>query len=348
MTVSAYYTKLRGIWDEIQSVSPSPLCTCNLCTCNLGKSLNDMRDKEKLYDFLIGLNEEYSSIRSQILSISPLPSLVTAFHMVNQDEQQKKIGTNRVTNMESSAFQTFGKKQQGKGNNWVSNKRDERDNRGNEECAYYKKSGHIMEGCFDIIVYPDWWTKKAKNQSTKSRFQSKAANVTGQLQGITKEDYEFLLKLIQSSKAKESIPNANMTSIIDTLNSWIIDSGASDHITNREEWLDNVISHKTIGPVIIPNGNSVPVERIGNVKLTDGISLKRVLNVPEFKCNLLTVGKLSNDLNCSLMFFLKKCFIQDLRSRNLIGMGELRDGLYYLKPFKSMKKAMSTWIKKSF
>ncbi|XP_071695530.1 uncharacterized protein [Rutidosis leptorrhynchoides] len=108
MTVSAYYTKLRGIWDEIQSVSPSPLCTCNSCTCNLGKSLNDMRDKEKLYDFLMGLNEEYSNIRSQILSTSPLPSLATAFHMVNQDEQQKKIGTNRVTNIESSAFQAYG------------------------------------------------------------------------------------------------------------------------------------------------------------------------------------------------------------------------------------------------
>ncbi|XP_071685594.1 uncharacterized protein [Rutidosis leptorrhynchoides] len=33
-TISAYYTKLRGIWDEIQSVNPIPMCKCNGCTCD--------------------------------------------------------------------------------------------------------------------------------------------------------------------------------------------------------------------------------------------------------------------------------------------------------------------------
>ncbi|XP_071713418.1 uncharacterized protein [Rutidosis leptorrhynchoides] len=204
MTVSAYYTKLRGIWDEIQSVSPSPLCTCNLCTCNLGKSLNDMRDKEKLYDFLMGLNEEYSSIRSRILSNSPLPSLVAAFHMVNQDEQQKKIGTNRVTNMESSAFQAFGKKQQGRGNNWVSNKRDERENRGSEECTYCQKTGHTVDGCFELIGYPDWWSKKAagsKNQTNRFKDQPKAVAVHNDKQAanLSREDVEQLLQLLKAT-----------------------------------------------------------------------------------------------------------------------------------------------------
>lgn len=32
MSTSTYYTKLRGLWDEIQIVSPSPWCTCTGCT----------------------------------------------------------------------------------------------------------------------------------------------------------------------------------------------------------------------------------------------------------------------------------------------------------------------------
>ncbi|XP_071714021.1 uncharacterized protein [Rutidosis leptorrhynchoides] len=198
MTVSAYYTKLRGIWDEIQSVSPSPSCTCNRCTCNVGKSLTDMRDKEKLYDFLMGLNEEYSGIRSQILSISPLPSLVAAFHMVN---------------VESSAFQVSGKKQQGK--SWATNRRDDRSN---EECAYCKKPGHTMEGCFELIGYPDWWTKKAKgskNQTNRFKDQHKTAAVHDHKHtaNLSREDIEHLLQLIKESKAKDTKPIANTTGL---------------------------------------------------------------------------------------------------------------------------------------
>ncbi|XP_071695884.1 uncharacterized protein [Rutidosis leptorrhynchoides] len=187
MTVSAYYTKLRGIWDEIQSVSPSPLCTCNLCTCNLGKSLNDMRDKEKLNDFLMGLNEEYSSIRSQILSTNPLPSLVAAFHMVSQDEQQRIIGNLRSINNDATAFQTSGRNNhtQSRSNSQAWNRRDNRDK--SEMCIYYQKVGHTKDGCFEIIGYPDWWSKKAassKSQTNRFKNQPRDAAVNDDKQAV--------------------------------------------------------------------------------------------------------------------------------------------------------------------
>lgn len=49
MSISAYYTKLQGVWDEIQSVSPAPWCTCNKCDCNIGKKLNEAKENERLY-----------------------------------------------------------------------------------------------------------------------------------------------------------------------------------------------------------------------------------------------------------------------------------------------------------
>ncbi|XP_023747472.1 uncharacterized protein LOC111895627 [Lactuca sativa] len=92
MTVSGYYTKLRGIWDEVQSINPLPACTCQGCKCEITKEIARSREKERLYDFLMGLNEEFGALRTRILSTDPLPTLNNAYHLLSQDEQQKKIG----------------------------------------------------------------------------------------------------------------------------------------------------------------------------------------------------------------------------------------------------------------
>ncbi|KAJ0920332.1 putative retrotransposon gag domain, retrotransposon Copia-like protein [Helianthus annuus] len=68
-SVSAYYTRLRALWDEIEYVFPLPICSCNKCTCDIGKKLRELKDKERLYEFLLGLDSEFSTIRTQILAM---------------------------------------------------------------------------------------------------------------------------------------------------------------------------------------------------------------------------------------------------------------------------------------
>ncbi|GJU47119.1 hypothetical protein Tco_1204385 [Tanacetum coccineum] len=48
VTVSAYFTKLRRIWDEINTVLLTPRCTCNGCKCEVGKKLVELKEKERL------------------------------------------------------------------------------------------------------------------------------------------------------------------------------------------------------------------------------------------------------------------------------------------------------------
>ncbi|XP_076886041.1 uncharacterized protein LOC143535762 [Bidens hawaiensis] len=84
--VSAYYTRLRVIWDEIRSVFSMPKCSCGGCKCGISKSIGELRDKEKLYELLLGLDSDYSTIRTQILSMKLVPSLREAFRFVSEDE----------------------------------------------------------------------------------------------------------------------------------------------------------------------------------------------------------------------------------------------------------------------
>ncbi|KAL7604497.1 uncharacterized protein LOC111878599 [Lactuca sativa] len=65
MSISAYYTKLRSVWDEIQSISPTHSCVCKGCKCDVNKEFMKLREKERLYDFLMGINDEYNAVKTQ-------------------------------------------------------------------------------------------------------------------------------------------------------------------------------------------------------------------------------------------------------------------------------------------
>lgn len=52
--------------------------------------------------FLMGLNEAYSSIQGQILSMDTFPSITKIFSLAVQEEKQKEIGTASATS--SHAF----------------------------------------------------------------------------------------------------------------------------------------------------------------------------------------------------------------------------------------------------
>ena len=46
-----------------------------------------MRERERLYDFLMGLDDVFRIVKTQILSTTPIPNLRHAYHLVAEDEQ---------------------------------------------------------------------------------------------------------------------------------------------------------------------------------------------------------------------------------------------------------------------
>ncbi|GJW99595.1 putative RNA-directed DNA polymerase [Tanacetum coccineum] len=142
--------------------------------------------------------------------------------------------------------------------------------------------------------------------------------------GLNSEQYCALLRYIakKNSSKDEPLPEANMACKDREDNGWIVDSGCTEHITHRAEWLENKMASTLEPLVMIPNGNSIPVEGKGICHLPNGTTIKGVLHVPRFRCNLLSVSHLSKDHQCSVTFFPDFCFMQDLHSRELIGMGD--------------------------
>lgn len=53
-----FYSKLSGMWSELDNYTKVPYCTCGKCECELNKKITKMFKEERTHQFLMGLNDE--------------------------------------------------------------------------------------------------------------------------------------------------------------------------------------------------------------------------------------------------------------------------------------------------
>ena len=82
---------------------------------------------------------------------------------------------------------------------------------------------------------------------------------------------------------------------------WIIDSCATDHMTGNLDTLETKIKAKNLSPVTVANGSKVPIDQIGTTTILSN-KISNVLYLPTFASNLISVSKITNELNCNVIF----------------------------------------------
>ena len=81
-SVTEYFNEFKALWDEYISYCPIPSCkygNLDHCLCNILKHLIDRQQSDYVMKFLIGLHDSYSTVRSQLLFQSHLPSMDKVF-----------------------------------------------------------------------------------------------------------------------------------------------------------------------------------------------------------------------------------------------------------------------------
>ena len=120
------------------------------------------------------------------------------------------------------------------------------------------------------------------------------------------------------------------TCLISSSSKWVIDFGATDHMTGNSSLFTTFQSHSSTSIVTLADGSTSCVLGSGIIHLTPLITLTYVLSLPHFFFNLISVSKLTRTLNCSISFFHDYCLIQDLVTKRIIGRGCESGGLYIL------------------
>ena len=344
LDVGEFYSKLTNLWNELANHIKVPICTCSGCKCGAAGKIIAMYEEDKTHQFLMGLNDDgYSQIRSQILAQEPLPSLDRIFNMVMQEENHKNVMLQREGKTENAAAfaVNISKSVQAQGDR--------------PTCKHCGKRGHEEANCFEIIGYPAGWmprggghgrgrgrrgrggrtgsergranlavhalpsrTEEQHGADSQSKVEPESAQYAASR--FTPEQFQKLLSLID-------VPKSGCDKLSGK-GEWILDSGASCHMTGNLGKLSNV--HDT-HPILVelPNGDTSLASRQGWAQLNSTTTLSNVLYVPDLNCNLVSIAQLTNELFCTVIFTKKWCVIQDHTMKRLIGVGEQRRGVYF-------------------
>jgi hypothetical protein len=90
MTIAQYFAELCGLWQELDYYQDFQ-ANCP----GVAVKFQELVEKERIYDFLAGLNVEYDQIRVQVLGKEALPFLRQTYSYVPQEESRKgRAGSN--------------------------------------------------------------------------------------------------------------------------------------------------------------------------------------------------------------------------------------------------------------
>ncbi|XP_073046189.1 uncharacterized protein [Primulina eburnea] len=329
-SVSVYFTKLKALWEELNHFRP--MCNCGKCICSGVKNIEAYVQMDYTLTFLMGLNDSFTHVRSQVLLLDPLPPISRVFALIVQEEWQREVGACQGTSNQGMAFTLKSDRPQTQ----QGSRRPQQFQRGRPYCTTCNVPSHTIETCYKIHGYPPGYKNRFKqgnrvstapvnqvagqanvseNQDSSTIFQNFNKGHMEQLMAM------FIQQLSSSDKKVDIQDNASNPSTSGTCFSisvpsalniptcWIVDSGASRHICSNR---DAFIFLKTIqgSRVTLPNNEYVDVHFCGDVRLGTSLILSDALCIPEFKLNLLSVSCLLERTQ-NVMTFRSDSFMND-------------------------------------
>ncbi|KAL5777605.1 hypothetical protein ACOSP7_010531 [Xanthoceras sorbifolium] len=322
--VTKYFNSLKRLWQDL-----------DLFNDYEWKSIEDANYNKKtveahrIYKFLAGLNVEFDEVRGRIIGRSPLPPIGEVFAEVRREESRRSVMLGKSGSsgtVETSALLV---------SETAANKAEHHYKKSDEKprawCDFCNRPRHTRETCWKLHGKPANWKSSRPSRAIASANEA-------EISPFSKEQMNQLLKLLKSNSSS-GFPGASVAqsgsdkisalSCSSNYTSWIIDSGASDHMTSVSSLFNTYSPCSGLEKIRIADGTLSSIAGKGLIKISENINLNSVLHVPKLACNLLSVSKLSKESNCRVIFFDSHCEFQDQISGKKIGSARMMDGLYY-------------------
>ncbi|CAM8878685.1 unnamed protein product [Rhodiola kirilowii] len=284
-----------------------------------------------------------------------VPTESSAMYANHQSYNRHNLSNNQQYTQQSRTPQQPHQKFQNSTRNYEGNNTINRSNQ-RPFCTHCQQPGHTKETCWKIHGFPPGHRLyKAKNNggmkanntqlinddannSNSVSGPSNTQNISSTTNPFTTEQVNQLLAILKQGSPGVGDPQCHMAGIYGLSSrllkssSWIVDSGATDHFTCDESLLFDIYQLSKDCCISLPDGTSILITSARKCALTPELILQNVFLVPNFKFNLLSVGKLINDSRCSVLFTQISCVVQDSAKKTILEIGKFNGGLYLFQP----------------
>ncbi|PRQ19620.1 putative RNA-directed DNA polymerase [Rosa chinensis] len=197
-------------------------------------------------------------------------------------------------------------------------------------CNYCKTVGHCKSQCPKLLRLNSnnsGWKRSNNGQKSKAAIQLVQEQEPDFYDVEGQDQTKGNVSITQENRGKIGVA-LNVSGFTGS-NTWIINYGASDHMTYDKSFFVT-LSSPSITHVSNANGESFPVLGIGSVQVTPSITLYNALYVPSLSHHLLSMSQLNTQNKCSVTFYPMYVIFQDLCTRVIIRKGDLRERLFHL------------------
>ncbi|RVX16339.1 Retrovirus-related Pol polyprotein from transposon RE2 [Vitis vinifera] len=195
-------------------------------------------------------------------------------------------------------------------------------------CTYCNKLGHTRDRCYQLHGRPPRTAHMAQSSdSPLPQTPSSSASQTSQAS---------IASVAQPGNASAYLTHTS------SLGPWILDSGASDHLSGNKDLFSSITTTSDLPTVTLANGSQTVAKGIGLALPLPSLPLTSVLYTPECPFNLISISKITRTLNCSITFSDKFVTLQDRSTGKTIGIGRESQGLYHLTSDSSPAVCIST------
>ena len=142
-TITEYYDKMKELsleLDQYQAIKM--VCSEDVAT------LNQIFERDRIVEFLAGLNPKFDQVQIQVLGRDKLSTLNEVFAIVRSEENRKGAMLSEH-NIESSAIISSDKEGAG-GKVWKAAAQTKISGHEGQWCTYCKKPRHTRETCFKL------------------------------------------------------------------------------------------------------------------------------------------------------------------------------------------------------
>ncbi|PNX79728.1 hypothetical protein L195_g035716 [Trifolium pratense] len=206
-SVYEFFTALKVLWKELEAYLPAPVCNCpRKCMCVTGvRKARIQHDLLETIRFLTGLNDNFDTVRSQVLLMGPLPPINKVFSMVIQYERQF-VATHAGLDIEDSKVSinaSDSRRPLGCGRSSFNPQFNKK-----KYCTYCGKDNHVVENCYKKHGFPPNFGRNinANNVNAEDSMDNDDARSTKGTDSFTftKSQYEKLVNLLQSNASLNS------------------------------------------------------------------------------------------------------------------------------------------------